>query len=182
MDTDTGRGALDRDTGGTEKVRIDRPAPNSPNISRSGPGGREGQQARARENSQSDSSVAVAAESARPAEPGREFTSVRGPSWLGEVPCNRSTMRRVVAPVNARPVQRRTPDLPGRVIVGRTPPTRWNVPAAGRARWWCARSRTAPNQFGFASGFAERACGVEWPGPRSVSLPCRVLYWCFMSW
>src|SRR5438128_2263544 len=71
-------------------------------------------------------------------------------------------MRRVVAPVNARPVQRRTPDLPGRVIVGRTPPTRWNVPAAGRARWWCARSRTAPNQFGFASGFAERR--VAWRG------------------
>src|SRR5436305_9833444 len=40
-------------------------------------------------------------------------------------------MRCVVAPVNARPVQRRTPDLPGRVIDGRTPPTRWKVPAAG---------------------------------------------------
>ena len=54
---------------------------------------------------------------------------------------HRSTMCRVVTPVNARPVQRRTPDLPGCVIVGRTPPTRWEVPAAGRARGALGRGR-----------------------------------------
>src|SRR5262249_36636982 len=55
----------------------------------SGPGARGEQQARARKNSQSDRPVAVAAESARPGERGREITSVRDAGWLGEVPCNR---------------------------------------------------------------------------------------------
>jgi hypothetical protein len=136
----------------------------------SGPEGRGERQARAKKNNQPDRSVAVAGEGARPGEPGREITSVRRPSWLGEVPCNLGTERfaanilrctggagysgearcRVGLPRAADPRVRGTPCSQARAAAG---PTFVSVSATRIDRqtraWWPERQQSsAPGSQG----------------------------------